>query len=74
MTTTDDAHEQLAAYLERARWFGSKGRPFRIEGTRRLGEVLTYEAGVLETFGTVPDLGSDRVDQGSYSGPGPNQT
>jgi DNA-binding transcriptional MocR family regulator len=45
-----------------------------IEGTRRLGEVLTYEAGVLETFGTVPDLGSDRVDQGSYSGPGPNQT
>ena len=39
MTTADDAREQLAAYLEHARWFGSKGRPFRIEGTRRLGEV-----------------------------------
>ena len=24
-----------------------------IEGTRRLGEVLQYEAGVLETFGTA---------------------
>jgi 2-aminoadipate transaminase len=44
-----------------------------IEGTRRLGEVLTYEAGVLETFGTVPDLPADRTDQGLYSGPGPNQ-
>ena len=29
-----------------------------IEGTRRLGEVLTYEAGVMETFGTA--VGSDR--------------
>ncbi len=39
MTTADDSREQLAAYLEQARWFGSKGRPFRIDGTRRLGEV-----------------------------------
>jgi 2-aminoadipate transaminase len=43
-----------------------------IEGTRRLGEVLHYEAGVLETFGTVLD--ADRIDQGPYHGPGPNQT
>ena len=26
-----------------------------IEGTRRLGEVMQYEAGVLETFGPAPD-------------------
>ena len=39
MTTTDETREQLASYLGRARWFGSKGRPFRIDGTRRLGEV-----------------------------------
>jgi maltokinase len=39
MTTTDDPREQLAPFLEQARWFGSKGRPFRIDGTRRLGEV-----------------------------------
>ena len=39
MTTTDDPRELLAPYLEHARWFGSKGRPFRIDGTRRLGEV-----------------------------------
>ena len=45
-----------------------------IEGTRRLGEVLHYEAGVLETFGTVPDPDVDRIDQGPYQGPGPNQT
>ncbi|HEV2930978.1 MAG TPA: PLP-dependent aminotransferase family protein, partial [Propionibacteriaceae bacterium] len=45
-----------------------------IEGTRRLGEVLHYEAGVLETFGTVPEAAADRIDQGPYSGPGPNQT
>jgi hypothetical protein len=45
-----------------------------IEGTRRLGEVLAYEAGVMETFGTVPELPADRIDQGLYSGPGPNQT
>jgi 2-aminoadipate transaminase len=43
-----------------------------IEGTRRLGEVLNYEAGVLETFGTIPD--TEPIDQGPYQGPGPNQT
>ncbi|MGY2702760.1 maltokinase N-terminal cap-like domain-containing protein [Nocardioides sp. HB32] len=26
-------------YLERTRWFGGKGRPFRIAGVRRIGEV-----------------------------------
>jgi DNA-binding transcriptional MocR family regulator len=45
-----------------------------IEGTRRLGEVLHYEAGVLETFGGVPDADADRIDRGPYQGPGPNQT
>ena len=37
--SADERHEQLAAYLERARWFGSKGRPFTVVGTRRIGEV-----------------------------------
>lgn len=37
--TTDDGRTLLAAYIEQARWFGSKGRPFLIEGVRRLGEV-----------------------------------
>ena len=45
-----------------------------IEGTRRLGEVLHYEAGVLETFGpslTPMPTGSTR---GRTRRPGPNQT
>nr|WP_246298785.1 hypothetical protein [Nocardioides panaciterrulae] len=31
--------ELLAAYVGKARWFGGKGRPFRVTGSRRLGEV-----------------------------------
>jgi hypothetical protein len=44
-----------------------------IEGTRRLGEVMEYEAGVLETFGSAlstdgrPALRPDEA-------PGANQT
>jgi 2-aminoadipate transaminase len=43
-----------------------------LEGTRRLGEVLTREAGVLETFGTAltPDPSTA---QRPYEGPGANQ-
>jgi len=47
--------------------------PERIrEGTRRLGEVLQYEAGVLETFGTaITDDG--RAELRPYEAPGANQ-
>ena len=42
-----------------------------IEGTRRLGEVLQYEAGVLEVFGgPVPDAPAG---QRTYEAPGANQ-
>ena len=44
-----------------------------IEGTRRLGEVMEYEAGVLETFGTALSSGGHlalRPDEA----PGANQT
>ena len=44
-----------------------------IEGTRRLGEVLQYEADVLATFGTAIEgpggAGGDRL----YESPGANQ-
>jgi 2-aminoadipate transaminase len=43
-----------------------------LEGTRRLGEVLQYEAGVLETFGGAiegPGTPGDRL----YEAPGANQ-
>jgi 2-aminoadipate transaminase len=46
--------------------------PERIrEGTRRLGEVLQYEAGVLETFGTA--ITDGRVELRPYEAPGANQ-
>ncbi len=47
--------------------------PQRIrEGTRRLGEVLAYEAGVLETFG--PGSAEDpRTALRPYEAPGANQ-
>jgi maltokinase len=31
--------EQIEAYVGSARWFGGKGRPFKLAATRRLGEV-----------------------------------
>jgi hypothetical protein len=47
--------------------------PERIrEGTRRLGEVLAYETGVLETFG--PGSAEDsRAALRPYEAPGANQ-
>jgi 2-aminoadipate transaminase len=46
--------------------------PERIrEGTRRLGEVLQYEAGVLETFGTA--ISDGRTEVRPYEAPGANQ-
>lgn len=35
--THDEQNEQLAAYLGRTRWFGGKGRPFRVSGSVRAG-------------------------------------
>jgi maltokinase len=37
--------ELLAPYIERARWFGGKGRSFSISGGRRLGEVPGHVEG-----------------------------
>jgi hypothetical protein len=45
-----------------------------IEGTRRLGEVLQYEAGVLATFGTAMDPMAARASLPPYEAPGANQT
>jgi 2-aminoadipate transaminase len=46
--------------------------PERIrEGTRRLGEVLQYEAGVLETFGAA--ISDGRTEVRPYEAPGANQ-
>jgi 2-aminoadipate transaminase len=44
-----------------------------IEGTRRLGEVLEYEAGVHETFGTAVTVDSERTKPQMYEAPGANQ-
>lgn len=38
-STTDDPRTLIQPYLEHARWFGGKGRPFTVTGTRRVGEV-----------------------------------
>ena len=43
-----------------------------IEGTRRLGEVLEYEAGVLETFGPALS-GPSAYPERPYEAPGANQ-
>ena len=40
-----DPLEQIAAYVGNARWFGGKGRPFTLTGTRRLGEIPCDEDG-----------------------------
>ena len=40
-----DRLEQIASYVGHARWFGGKGRPFTLSGTRRLGEVPCDEDG-----------------------------
>jgi DNA-binding transcriptional MocR family regulator len=45
-----------------------------LEGTRRLGEVLQYEAGVLATFGTAVDPATARASLPPYEAPGANQT
>src|SRR4051812_26068791 len=45
-----------------------------IEGTRRLGEVLQYEAGVHAIFGTAAEVLPSRGPLGTYEAPGANQT
>jgi len=45
-----------------------------LEGTRRLGEVLQHEAGVLATFGAAAEAGSSRTALPPYEAPGANQT
>lgn len=45
-----------------------------IEGTRRLGEVLQYEANVNETFGTAVGADRERSKPRLYEAPGANQT
>ena len=45
-----------------------------IEGTRRLGEVLEYEARMLEIFGTAVEPESGRLALGPREAPGPDQT
>lgn len=45
-----------------------------IEGTRRLGEVLHYEAGVHQTFGLAPSDDQERSAPRMYEAPGANQT
>jgi len=60
----------LAAYLERTRWFGGKGRGFTVTGVNRLGEVPgSLEEGprvvihlVELTYDDVPEDAPDRVD------------
>jgi len=44
-----------------------------LEGTRRLGEVLQYEASVNETFGTGVEAAPARSALGTYEAPGANQ-
>ena len=44
-----------------------------LEGTRRLGEVLQYEAGVLETFGGALTARTSSTAQRPYEAPGANQ-
>jgi hypothetical protein len=44
-----------------------------IEGTRRLGEVLEYEAKMLEIFGTAVESEGGRRALGPREAPGPNQ-
>jgi DNA-binding transcriptional MocR family regulator len=44
-----------------------------IEGTRRLGEVLEYEARMLEIFGTAVESESGRRALGPREAPGPDQ-
>jgi maltokinase len=39
VTPDEETRQLIAAYVEQARWFGGKGRPFRISGGRRLGVV-----------------------------------
>jgi maltokinase len=34
-----DAREHLTSFVEGARWFGGKGRPFTLTRVQRLGEV-----------------------------------
>jgi DNA-binding transcriptional MocR family regulator len=45
-----------------------------IEGARRLGEVLEYEARMLEIFGTAVEPESGRLALGPREAPGPDQT
>jgi 2-aminoadipate transaminase len=44
-----------------------------VEGTRRLGEVMEYEASMLEIFGTAVESESGRLALGPREAPGPNQ-
>ena len=39
MSTPEHAHEAVRTFLGNARWFGGKGRDWRLAGLRRLGEV-----------------------------------
>lgn len=53
--------EQIRSYLEHARWFGGKGRPFEVSGVRRLPMVSTNDRTVtIELVElTYADGGSD---------------
>ncbi|MFC6286650.1 hypothetical protein ACFP3Q_10585 [Nocardioides sp. GCM10027113] len=45
MTDVHHPPELLALFLEHARWFGGKGRPFTVTGVSRIGEVPGAEPG-----------------------------
>ena len=49
---TTDAFAPLHTYIDFARWFGGKGRPWSVAGTRRLGEL----PGAAEGLRVVIDL------------------
>jgi maltokinase len=69
---TDDllthvAPEVVAAYLEKTRWFGGKGRPFTVTAVRRLGRLGDVDPAVDVllaelTYADVPAGAADAVE------------
>ncbi|MGH3346336.1 MAG: maltokinase N-terminal cap-like domain-containing protein [Nocardioides sp.] len=56
-----DVYSALAEFVAAARWFGGKGRPFTVSGTRRLGSLGPRDPGDPGSVSGGPVLAIDLV-------------
>jgi len=73
VTDPDDLTDTLSRFISEARWFGGKGRPFRLSGVRRLGIVGDHPGVAFDlveiTYEDLPTAGGGTLDVELYQIP-----